>query len=59
MQIVTETELRDKIRPPRLGLVLTFPPGTRFTPSAQDFIKQWQIEIRFAEAAERPGQSGS
>jgi ethanolamine utilization cobalamin adenosyltransferase len=46
MPIVTETELRDKIRVPRLGVVLSYPPGTRFSPSAQDFIKQWRIEIR-------------
>ncbi len=45
MAIVTEAELRDKIRQPRLGVVLHFPEGTRFSPSAQDFIKQWRIEI--------------
>jgi len=47
MAIVTEAELRDKIRQPKVGVVLSFPPGTRFSPSAQDFIKQWKIEIRF------------
>ncbi|HNR97364.1 MAG TPA: hypothetical protein PKJ21_09505 [Anaerolineae bacterium] len=51
MPIVTETELRDKIRVPRLGVVLSFPPGTRFSPSAQDFIKQWRIEIRLEQPA--------
>lgn len=51
MPIVTETELRDKIRVPRLGVVLSFPPGTRFSPSAQDFIKQWRIEIRTEQPA--------
>ena len=49
MSVVTEAELRDKIRVPRLGIVLAFPPGTRFSPSAQDFIKQWKIEIRYEE----------
>jgi len=49
MSVVTEAELRDKIRVPRLGIVLAFPPDTRFSPSAQDFIKQWKIEIRFEE----------
>ena len=51
MAIVTETELRDKIRVPRLGVALVFPPGTRFSPSAQDFIKQWRIEIRLEQTA--------
>ena len=50
MSVVTEAELRDKIRVPRLGIVLAFPPDTRFSPSAQDFIKQWRIEIRFEES---------
>jgi len=49
MLVVTEAELRDKIRVPRLGIVLAFPPDTRFSPSAQDFIKQWKIEIRYEE----------
>lgn len=56
MAVVTEVELRDKIRVPRLGIVLAFPPGTRFSPSAQDFIKQWKIEIRFEEP--KPASSG-
>ena len=59
MRIVTESELRDKIRRPESGIVLTFPPGTRFSPSAQDFIKQWKVEVRFEEpsleASEIPG----
>ena len=49
MPIVTEQELRIKIRQPEYGLVLTFPPGTRFSPAARDFIKQWDIEVRFEE----------
>jgi len=52
--IVTEEELRGKIRQPRAGIVLTFPPGTQFSPSAKDFIKQWRVEIRFGETLAPP-----
>jgi len=51
MRIVTEAELRSKIRRPETGIVLCFPVGTRFSPSATDFIKQWRMEIRFEESA--------
>jgi len=51
MPIVTEQELRIKIRQPEYGLVVTVPPGTRFSPSARDFIKQWEIQVRFEEEA--------
>ncbi|HWQ21261.1 MAG TPA: hypothetical protein VN478_00870 [Clostridia bacterium] len=51
MRIVTEAEIRSKIRTPEVGLVLCFPVGTRFSPSATDFIKQWRVEIRFEESA--------
>ena len=51
MRIVTEAELRTKIRRPELGIILSFPVGTRFSPSATDFIKQWRMEIRFEESA--------
>lgn len=59
MRIVTEVELRDKIRPPRFGVVLTFPPGTRFSPSAQDFIKHWQVEVRFEEPSPQVSSEAS
>lgn len=51
MRIVTEAEIRSKIRRPETGIVLCFPAGTRFSPSATDFIKQWRMEIRFEESA--------
>ncbi|MCE5193242.1 MAG: hypothetical protein ABFD13_04150 [Candidatus Cryosericum sp.] len=51
MRIVTEAEIRSKIRRPETGIVLCFPVGTRFSPSAADFIKQWRMEIRFEESA--------
>jgi len=51
MRIVTEAEIRSKVRRPEAGITLCFPAGTRFTPSAMDFIKQWRVEIRFEESA--------
>jgi ethanolamine utilization cobalamin adenosyltransferase len=51
MRFVTEAEIRSKIRTPETGIVLCFPVGTRFSPSAADFIKQWRMEIRFEESA--------
>src|SRR5689334_12655549 len=46
--VLTEAELRELWRDGRHPLP-AFPPGTRFSPSAQDFIKDHQLEIRFAE----------
>ncbi|HOV49776.1 MAG TPA: hypothetical protein PLZ61_00365 [Candidatus Cryosericum sp.] len=51
MRIVTEAEIRSRVRTPVTGMVLCFPPGTRFSPSAMDFIKQWRVEVRFEESA--------
>lgn len=44
MGFITEAELREKWK----GGGTTrfeFPAGTRFSPSALDFIKQWQLEV--------------
>ncbi len=49
MAIMTETELRERIRQPQPGMTLPVPPGTRFSPAAQDFIKHWQLEVVVAE----------
>jgi len=57
LQIVTEAEIRQRIRRPRYGLVLTFPPGTRFSPAAQDFLREWRIAVRFVE--ESAGEEGT
>src|SRR4051812_42797755 len=46
--VITETELRELWRDGRQALP-AFPPGTRFSPSAQDFFKDHHLEIRFAE----------
>ena len=45
MPILTETELRDRIRRPRPGLKVVVEPGTRFSPAARDFIAQWGLKI--------------
>ena len=51
--ILTESELRELWRDGRHQLP-AFPAGTRFSPSAHDFIKDHQLEIRFAEPAPIP-----
>ena len=43
MTIVTEAELRDQLRRPTLGATIKVPAGARLTPSARDFVKQWQL----------------
>ncbi len=45
MPIITEAELRDRIRRPKRGMKVVVSPGTRFSPSARDFIGQWGLEI--------------
>lgn len=44
MAFVTESELREQWQK---GAVtrFDFPTGTRFSPSAQDFINQWKLEV--------------
>ena len=54
--VVTESELREMWRDGRNQLP-SFPPGTRFSPAAQDFIKDQRLEIRFAEPAPAPVSS--
>jgi hypothetical protein len=46
--IITESELRELWRDGRQALP-AFPPSTRFSPAAQDFLKDHRLEIRFAE----------
>ena len=58
MGIMTEAELRDRIRRPQPGLKVTVPAGTRFSPAAQDFIKHWQLDVVFSESARVGSASG-
>ena len=45
MPIITEAELRDRIRRPKRGMKVAVQSGTRFSPAARDFIAQWELEI--------------
>jgi ethanolamine utilization cobalamin adenosyltransferase len=47
--IITEAELRELWQGGR-GSIPPFPPQTRLTPSARDFINQWGITVTFVEA---------
>ncbi|GIK40151.1 MAG: hypothetical protein BroJett011_39840 [Chloroflexota bacterium] len=49
MTVITEAELRELWQGGR-GSIPPFPPHTRLTPSARDFINQWGITVTFAEA---------
>lgn len=51
MPILTEAELRNRIRRPQQGLQLVLPTNSRFSPSAQDFINLWKIEIVYEDDA--------
>jgi ethanolamine utilization cobalamin adenosyltransferase len=48
--VITESELREMWRDGRQPLP-AFPPGTRFSPAAQDFLKDHGLEVRFAGPA--------
>ncbi len=43
MTFVTEAELREKWKGGTTRF--DFPAGTRFSPSALDFIRQWQLDV--------------
>jgi len=52
MAFITESELREKWKS---GTVrFEFPAGTRFSPSALDFIKEWQLEVTVGGEAIMP-----
>ncbi len=44
MAFITEAELREQWQEGKVTR-FEFPAGTRFSPSAQDFINQWQLEV--------------
>ena len=52
MIIITESELRELWQNGR-GQIPPFPPGTRFSAAAQDFLKSHQIEARYGVAERR------
>ena len=43
MAFITESELREKWKGGTSRF--DFPAGTRFSPSALDFIKEWQLDV--------------
>lgn len=49
MPILTEAQLRERVRQPQDGMKLRLPRGTIFSPSAADFIKQWHIEVSYED----------
>lgn len=55
MTVITEAELRELWQGGR-GVIPPFPPDTRLTPSARDFVHQWGIMIALEGEAE--GSSG-
>lgn len=42
---VTEAELRDQVRRPSVGARVVVPAGAKLSPSAADFVKQWQLVV--------------
>lgn len=58
MPIITEAELRDRVRQPQLGMRLSLPRGTMFSPSAADFVKQWHIEVVYEDPTSVAREAG-
>jgi len=53
MNVITESELRELWQNGR-GKLPSFPPGTRFSASAQDFLKTQHLEVHLAPLSEDP-----
>lgn len=45
MTVVTESQLREQLRCPVVGAQVTVPAGSRLSPSAADFVAQWQLVV--------------
>lgn len=61
MPIVTEAQLRNQIRQPQKGMSVHLPANARLSPSAQDFLKEWNMEVVFekdADAADDAHRTG-
>ncbi len=58
MTIVTESDLRDRLRQPQCGQSIAVPEGARFSPAAVDFIRQWQLRIVYGESTDGRGDVG-
>lgn len=56
--VVTEDELRDRIRRPVPGQRVEVPAGARLSPAAEDFVRAWDLELVEAPAAPpRPSET--
>lgn len=58
MPIITEVQLREKIRQPQTGMTIRLPENTQFSPSALDFVNQWKIEV-IIDPADTTARSGA
>lgn len=59
MPIVTEAQLRNQIRQPQKGMSVHLPANARLSPSAQDFLKEWNMEAIFTDAASAPASESA
>jgi ethanolamine utilization cobalamin adenosyltransferase len=50
MPIVTEAALREQIRRPSRGLRVVVPAGSTFSPSAEDFVRTWGLQVEYVQA---------
>ncbi len=55
MAFITEAELREKWKGGTTQF--DFPAGTRFSPSALDFIKQWQLDVTVGDEKIAPAST--
>lgn len=53
MTVITEAELREMWQSGK-GSIAILPQGTKLTPSAKDFIKDWRLEIAFEGGHKSP-----
>ncbi|HPH98519.1 MAG TPA: hypothetical protein PKW33_21060 [Anaerolineaceae bacterium] len=56
--MITEAELRELWQNGR-GIIPSFPPGTRFSPSARDFLRDHQLTPVFEAGAALPGPASA
>lgn len=58
MPILTEAQIRERVRQPQEGMKLVLPRGTIFSPSAADFVKQWHMEVTFEDQGQTIPSAG-
>lgn len=55
MTVVSEADLRAQLKPPTRGATIGVPAGASLTPSARDFIKDWELQVR--EVGPKPAET--